>query len=393
MGVLLVICLFAWIIYRASQEHKEIEKKERAIPEKITKEKQAWDAALLAQRERERQKKEEKEKLEIERRKRKIKEGANKYLYVGVREKYVYAFYKIVMIKHGRQSEICNNNVHNKYKIAEVVLENISGFYRFVEEEERVSKAVDPEKERITIQEEKESKKSKQLLKNMPILYPHGYRYAKNQNWSDEFILANINRIKEIEQQHQEEIQRKELEKKQVERQKAEEQANLLNVLKKNYVNFFYHFTSQKNLASIRRNGGLYSWQYLKSHNIDIPVQGGGELSQGLDQYKGLSDYVHLSFCDDHPMAYRHIQNGEDIVVLKISTDVAMLDGTMFSDMNAVDSKSNCAIGLKGLEKVNFEATKEKYLRNDDPLFKYKQAEILVKTHVPLKYILNIDEF
>ena len=122
-------------------------------------------------------------------------------------------------------------------------------------------------------------------------------------------------------------------------------------------------------------------------------MQGGGELSQGLDRYNGVADYVHLSFCNDHPMAYRHIQNGEDIVVLKISTEVAMLDGTMFSDMNAVDSRAHCAPGLKGLEQVDFVATSKRYVKGDDPLFKYKQAEILVKTHVPLKYILNIDEF
>ena len=201
---------------------------------------------------------------------------------------------------------------------------------------------------------------------------------------------------KNAEETRRQEEKRKRKEKErcqQAERKQAKEITHISKWLRKNCVNYFYHFTSRKNLASIRKNGGLYSWQYLKSHNIDIPVQGGGELSQGLDRYNGVADYVHLSFCIEHPMAYRHIQNGEDIVVLKISTDVAMLDGTMFSDMNAVDSKSNCAIGLKGLEKVNFEATKEKYLRNDDPLFKYKQAEILVKTHVPLKYILNIDEF
>ena len=79
--------------------------------------------------------------------------------------------------------------------------------------------------------------------------------------------------------------------------------------------------------------------------------------------------------------------------MLKISTDVALLDGTMFTDMNAVDSQCSCAAGLEGLQKVNIAATKEKYLSSDNPLFKYKQAEILVKTHIPLEYILNIDEF
>ena len=195
------------------------------------------------------------------------------------------------------------------------------------------------------------------------------------------------------EEKRKEEQKRREQQRKEEQRQRDKEKTLIGNVLNQHFVKCFYHFTSRKNLASIRKYGGLYSWQYLKNHNIDIPMQGGGELSQGLDQYNGVADYVHLSFCSDHPMAYRHIQNGEDIVVLEISTDVAMLDGTMFSDMNAVDSKAHCAPGLKGLELVDFAASRKVYIKSYDPLFKYKQAEILVKTHVPLKYILNIDEF
>lgn len=172
-----------------------------------------------------------------------------------------------------------------------------------------------------------------------------------------------------------------------------DERVAIRRLLYKNNIPYFYHFTSRKNLASIREHGGLYSWLYLTKHEIPIPVQGGGELSRGLDRYNGIADYVHLSFCESHPMAYHHKQAGEDLVILKISTQVALLDDTKFSNMNAVDSKCQCEQGLKGLKLVNFDATKEKYLTNDDPLFKFKQAEILVKTHVPLEYILNIDEF
>lgn len=171
------------------------------------------------------------------------------------------------------------------------------------------------------------------------------------------------------------------------------ERATINRLLHKNNITCFYHFTSRRNLESIRKHGGLYSWLYLTKHEITIPVQGGGELSRNLDQYNGIADYVHLSFCESHPMAYRHRQDGVDIVVLKISTEVALWNNTKFSDMNAVDSQCRCEQGLQGLKLVNFAATKEKFLTNDNPLFKYKQAEILVKTHVPLEYILNIDEF
>lgn len=174
---------------------------------------------------------------------------------------------------------------------------------------------------------------------------------------------------------------------------RAEENNEIRRTLFNNNIDFFYHFTSLKNIETIKELGGLYSWYYLKLHNIDIPMQGGAELSQQLDIRSSVANYVHLSFCESHPMAFRLTQAGEDIVVLKISTEVALLDGTMFSDMNAVDSNATRALGLVGLQNVNFEATKEKYLTSDDPLFKYKQAEVMVKTCVPNKYILNLDDF
>lgn len=36
---------------------------------------------------------------------------------------------------------------------------------------------------------------------------------------------------------------------------------------------------------------------------------------------------------------------------------------------------------------------KKKYVRKDDPDFKFLQAEVMVKTFVPIKYIINIDDF
>lgn len=174
---------------------------------------------------------------------------------------------------------------------------------------------------------------------------------------------------------------------------RAREIAEIRDTLEANDIHYFYHFTSLKNIASIKELGGLYSWYYLNQHHINIPLQGGGDLSKQLDMRSEIANYVHLSFCKNHPMSYRLIQDGEDMVVLKISTEVALLDGTMFSDMNAVDKNATRALGMVGLQNVNFEATKEEYLTSDDPLFKYKQAEVMVKTCVPSKYILNLDDF
>lgn len=90
-------------------------------------------------------------------------------------------------------------------------------------------------------------------------------------------------------------------------------------------------------------------------------------------------------------MAYRHQKNGVQLVLLEIDIEVATLTDTIFSDRNAADSGHNHGAGINFLRKVDFEAVKMHYVRKDDPNFKPHQAEVLVKTFVPLRYIRNID--
>lgn len=161
-------------------------------------------------------------------------------------------------------------------------------------------------------------------------------------------------------------------------------------VLDENGVRYLYHFTDIRNIPSIKRHGGLLSWYYCKKHDITIPCQGGDYDSRELDKKYGLEDYVRLSFCDDHPMAYRLKQSGSNIVILRIKVDVALLKDTQFSDMNAADKRHTHGKRLEHLKMVDFEATRMHYLRSDDPNFKPHQAEVMVKTFIPLKYIENI---
>lgn len=161
-------------------------------------------------------------------------------------------------------------------------------------------------------------------------------------------------------------------------------------VLDENGVRYLYHFTDIRNISSIKRHGGLLSWYYCKTHDITIPCQGGDYDSRELDKKYGLEDYVRLSFCDDHPMAYRLKQSGSNIVILRVKVDVALLKDTQFSDMNAADKRHTHGKRLEHLQKVDFDATRMHYLRSDDPNFKLHQAEVMVKTFIPLKYIENI---
>lgn len=163
------------------------------------------------------------------------------------------------------------------------------------------------------------------------------------------------------------------------------------NYLSSNGIKFFYHFTDRRNLDSIRKNGGLYSWYYCENHGISIPFPGGGEQSRNLDRWHGLQDYVRLSFCDDHPMAYRLKLDGYNLVLLRIRIDVALLEETLFSDINAADGAHHHGRTMDDLKRVDLNATQQHYVSSSSPIFKKHQAEVLVKTFIPLEYIENIN--
>ena len=231
---------------------------------------------------------------------------------------------------------------------------------------------------------------------------PNGFRvWSRNHpNASNEVIIQNEPAIQHAEAdyqiQHRAEIERHRREEEERQRLnslsstlKADAPA-ILQYLRNSGVTCFYHFTDRRNLDSIRRNGGLFSWKYCDDHNI-ISRQGGSEQSQRLDIRHGLQDYVRLSFCDDHPMMYRLGVDGYDLVLLKIDIQVAAFEGTRFSTINATDNGQENGPTLQDLRKVNIGATQRHYISHGDTDFKPHQAEVLVKTFVPSRYILNLD--
>lgn len=164
-------------------------------------------------------------------------------------------------------------------------------------------------------------------------------------------------------------------------------------LLQRHNVKEFYHFTDKSNLESIVSNGGLYSWYYSDSNGIEIHLPGGDNLSRELDATYGLEDYVRASFCKSHPMKYRLEKVGREVVVLKLSLEIAYFKSTLFSDRNATDSDHQKGGDIEDLAKVDFNATRMNYLRKSDPNFKKHQAEVMVKTWIPLDYIQNLTEF
>ena len=164
-----------------------------------------------------------------------------------------------------------------------------------------------------------------------------------------------------------------------------------LDIIQRNNVSCLYHFTATKNINQIKKSGGLLSWYAAEQLSVGVPVFGGDSLSRNLDRRFGNHDYVHLSLCDDHPMAYRLKQNGEEVVVLKINPIVVVLKDTIFSDINAADRSHQQGGDIEDLKRINFEATKMRFVSRDDPNFKPHQAEVMVKRFLPARYIKNLN--
>lgn len=167
-------------------------------------------------------------------------------------------------------------------------------------------------------------------------------------------------------------------------------------ILEKYQITKFYHFTDRSNLESIMRNGGLYSWGDCIKRGIIIEHPGGSDLSHSLDRQENLQDYVRTSICKRHPMMYNAMNDGriKNPVILEIDTDILYQEGNIFSNKNAVRSDASKGSDFSNFQTIHFETA----LRNtqfdiEDAEKDYFQAEILIKNHIPLHYILNISDF
>lgn len=173
-------------------------------------------------------------------------------------------------------------------------------------------------------------------------------------------------------------------------------QPDVVNYLRSQRITKLYHFTVKSNIPSIINNGGLFSWKACEDRGISIARPGGNDTSRSLDFYRGLENYVRLSFTKNHPMMYLAQREGRlsDPVVLEVDIDVARAITTLFADRNATKTDAVITAGYNGAKNIHFSTVIQSTHFNLSPEEKeFYQAEVLVLEKVPLAYITNIEEF
>lgn len=171
---------------------------------------------------------------------------------------------------------------------------------------------------------------------------------------------------------------------------------DFIQILEKHNISKFYHFTDRENIASIIKNGGLFSYGDCIKRGIRINRPGGSVLSHELDFKENLQDYVRVSLCKKHPMMFTAVQDERILnpVILEIDTDVLFIEGNIFSDKNAVRKDSNKGKSLADFSRIHFNTVKKRsQFEVDEDEQEYYQAEVLVPHYISLNYILNINDF
>ncbi len=161
-------------------------------------------------------------------------------------------------------------------------------------------------------------------------------------------------------------------------------------------VPLLYHFTDRRNLPVIKEMGGLFPLAQLDQKQVKVPAPGGNEWSRDADALKGMGNYVHLCFRNNHPMEFVARQDGRitDTIFLQIHPSVMQFDGVRFT--NDVANKA----GVESVPIANADALIDfevLYTRTDwrDPAIKTRLSnaekyEVLVPHIIPLAYIRNI---
>lgn len=164
-------------------------------------------------------------------------------------------------------------------------------------------------------------------------------------------------------------------------------------ILKENNIDRLYHSTATANIDSIKKHNGLLSLKRLQERKCTVTFVS-SESSRFIDAKKGVADYIHLSFESDYPMVKKAVLAGNlaSYTMLMVSPIVALLEDTMFTEMNLVTKAVTPTKDLNLLKRIPFKNFHNKYywtLSEEDK--KSYMAEVLVKGYISSNAIINWD--
>lgn len=166
-------------------------------------------------------------------------------------------------------------------------------------------------------------------------------------------------------------------------------------IVKKYNIDGIWHFTDRANIDLIKQHGGLLSHAELIRRNVAIPAPGGNDLSHDADHCKGLDEYVHLAFVDDHPMLYAAKQDGriQNPIWLKIKITVLQIPGVLYCANVSNKSGVPTLNAEEAATQIDFEVLFT-WLDWRDSLVQQRlraarKSEIIVPNLVPIDYIMG----
>jgi hypothetical protein len=158
-------------------------------------------------------------------------------------------------------------------------------------------------------------------------------------------------------------------------------------------VRYFYHFTDERNLESIRLERALLPYAELKRRGVAIPAPGGNDWSHEADVRKGLDAFVHLCLHPEHPMEYRAREEGriENTRFLMVDSQLLTNDGIRFTKDISNKRDIELLTLAEACEQMDFEAIYDHLDWRSAIIRERRQAtmkyELLVPGEIPIDLI------
>lgn len=157
-----------------------------------------------------------------------------------------------------------------------------------------------------------------------------------------------------------------------------------------------HYIAHMNNVPSILRLGILSNKMCSKVAHTSVAMQEVQDRRAKVAVPGGrrLHEYVNLYICARNPMLYKLRGQHLDLCVLRVSTDVLDLPGTVVTDANASSNYVRFAAAPAGLSIVDRDLTFADDWRDPDPIQYFRKksakcAEVLVPDRVGPRFILG----